>query len=80
MEKNIKDYVKSNHFFIYKLIYYRGSEENEKKLKKCDFFVDLPFKKCYIICAFDGKRHDFEKKLKKIQKNVDRCQMFCYIK
>lgn len=57
MEKNIKDYVKSNHFFIYKFIYYRESEEKQKKLKKCDFFVDRTIKKCYIIYAFDGKRH-----------------------
>ena len=34
MKKNIKDYVKSNHFFVIEGIYYKGSEEKIKKIKK----------------------------------------------
>ena len=53
MKKNIKDYVKSNHFFVMEFIYYKGSEKNEKKVK---IFIDLASKKCYIICAFGDSR------------------------
>ena len=61
MKKNIKDYVKSNHFFVIRFIYYRGIGKNKKTLKKSKFFVDLPFKKCYIIYAFDGIQQNFKK-------------------
>ena len=53
MKKSIKDYEKSNHFFVF----YSYIIKEVKKIEKVNFYIDRYFRKCYIIYAFDEIRH-----------------------